>query len=96
MPLWHEEPAARPAERSSVATDHAGGGRRLVQEHEAVGVEIGHGVEPGLAVGPHVRALLLSRVESPFLRVIPWRAKNRDRPLVLVCTPCVVLRAAGT
>jgi hypothetical protein len=31
--------------------------------------------------------LLLSCVRRPFFQLIPWRAKKRDRPLVLVRTP---------
>lgn len=44
--------------------------------------------EPRLTRRLHFGPLLLSRVQRPFLRVIPWRAKKRDRPLVLVCTHC--------
>lgn len=92
MPLRPEQPAALAAGRASVAASHVGGGSGLVEEHQRVGVEIGHGVEPSLAISPYVRTLLLSRVDSPFLRLMPWRAKKRDSPLVLVVT----LRAART
>ncbi|KNY19411.1 hypothetical protein AKJ13_27900 [Methylobacterium sp. ARG-1] len=87
MPLRHEHTAAFAAARASVAASHVGGGRGLVEEHQRVGVEIGHGLEPGLALGFHIRAHLLSRVDSPLLRLMPWRARKRDRPLVLVVTP---------
>jgi hypothetical protein len=50
----------------------------LVDEHEPLGIEIGLAVEPGLAAGGYVRSLLLGRVRRLFLRVTPWRWKNRQ------------------
>ena len=82
MPLRHEQPAAFAAGRASVTAGHVCGGRGLVEENERVRIEVWQGLEPGLAGLPHVGPLLLSRVESPFLRVMPWRVKKRDRPLV--------------
>ena len=88
MALGYEEPAALAARGVAVAAGHVGGGRRLVEEDELVVVEVGLSLEPRLTRRPHVGPLLLSRVLRPFLRLIPWRAKKRDSPLVLVCTPC--------
>ena len=80
--------AARAAHRSPVTPFHVGGGCRLVDEHEPVGIKLELAVEPGLPPFPHVGAVLLTRVNSPFLRVMLWRAKKRCSPLVLVATPC--------
>lgn len=44
-------------------------------------------LEPSLAGCPYVLARLLGGVDCPFLRVMPRRAKKRDRLLVLVCRP---------
>lgn len=76
--LRHEEPAPLTARGASVTAGHVGGGRGLVEEDQRVRVEVGQGLEPGLAGLPYVGPLLLSRIESPFLRVMPWRAKKRD------------------
>lgn len=66
MPLQHEQSAPLTMRGASVAVGHVGGGRRLIEEHEGVGVEIGHGVVPVLALGCHIHAHLLSRVQSPI------------------------------
>lgn len=50
-------------------------------------------LEPRLAGRPYVRTLLLSCERRPFFQLIPWRAKKRDRPLVLVWTPCSASRS---
>jgi hypothetical protein len=50
-------------------------------------------LEPRLAGRPNVRTLLLSCVRRPFFQLIPWRAKKRDRPLVLVWMPCSASRS---
>lgn len=87
VPLQHGNPAALAAQRPSVATDHVRRGSSLVEEHRTVGVEGVLAREPVLLCGLHVRPLLLDRVERPLLRVMRWRAKKRDNPLVLVVTP---------
>ena len=79
-----------------MTADHVGGGRRLVEKDEAVGIEIGLGVEPGEARLLHVRAFLIGCVDRPFLRVMPRRTKKRARPLMPVCTPCSRSRAQLT
>ena len=80
--------AALTAWRPAVAASHAGGGSGLVQEHEAIWIEIELTCKPGLAGRSYVLSLLLSCVHRPFFRVIRCRAKKRDRLLVLTATPC--------
>jgi hypothetical protein len=87
------EPAALAACSPTIAARHVGGRRRLVQEHKPIRIELGLRVEPRLASSPYVRMLLLSWVRRPFFRLIPWRAMKRDRPLVLVWTPCSASRS---
>ena len=64
--------------RPAVAARHVGRGPGLVDEHQAVGLEVELGFEPGLAALHNVRAILLGRVRSLFLRVILWRRKKRQ------------------
>lgn len=87
MTSGRRDPAALAAQSPAIAADHAGVGRRLVQEHETVRIELGLRLEPSLTRRSYVLALLLSCVQSPFLRVIRCRAKKRDRELVLTATP---------
>jgi hypothetical protein len=87
MPGRCRDPAACPARGPAVATDHAGAGRRLVQEHQPLGIEVRLSLKPSLARSSYVFSLLLSCVQRPFLRVIRCRAKKRDRLLVLIATP---------
>lgn len=54
-----------------MAAGHVGRGPGLVDEDEALGVEVELAVEPGLALAQDVRAVLLARVPDLFLRVIP-------------------------
>jgi len=60
-----------------MAARHVGRGPGLVDEDEAVGVEIELAVEPRLPALQDVGAALLAGVGRLFLRVIPWRAKKR-------------------
>ena len=64
--LAEPRPAALAARGAAVAADHVGGGRRLVEEDEHIGVELGLSLEPVLALGPHIRPLLLGGVERVF------------------------------
>ena len=81
------DPAALAARCPAVASNHAGVGRRLVQEHETIRIKRGLRLKPSFTRGSYVFSLLLSCVQRPFLRVIRWRAKKRDRLLVLTATP---------
>ena len=88
MAVRNCDTAALPARRPPVAPHHVGGGCGLVQEHDAVRIEVELALEPPLARLHHVWAVLLSRVERPFLRLMPWRLKKRDSPLKLTVAPC--------
>lgn len=59
------------------------GGRGLVDEHEALGIEIELAVEPGLALLQDVGPLLLGRVRGLFLRVSLWRRQKRQSAVTL-------------
>jgi len=54
-----------------MAAGHVGCRPRLVDEDEALRIEIRLPVEPGLPLFQDVRTVLLDRVTSLFLRVIP-------------------------
>ena len=81
MALRHAHPTALAAGRTSVAAGHGGVGGRLVDEHEAIRIEVELALEPRLARSPHVRPVLLGRVARAFFREIPWRLKKRERLL---------------
>ena len=66
--------------RSAVGTGHIGGCPSLVDEDEALGVEVELPFEPGLAPPQDVRAVLLGRVRALFFTVIPCRSKKRHSP----------------
>ena len=87
MPVRHGDPAALAARSTTIAACHLGRSGRLVEEDQAIRIEIGLTLEPVFARGLHIRPLLLGRVDSPFLRVMRCRAKKRDRLLVLARTP---------
>ena len=87
MPLRDGEAAALAPQGPTVAARHVGGRGGLVEEDQPVGIEGVLVLEPRLASGPYVFARLLGGVDRPFLRVMPCRAKKRDKLLVLVCTP---------
>ena len=54
-----------------MAARHLGRGSRLVDEHQSFGIEIELAVEPGAALAQDIGPVLLDRVASLFLRVIP-------------------------
>ncbi len=87
MPVRDSEAAARAARGSTVAARHVGGRSRLVEEDQPVGTRASWFSNHASRAGPYVFARLLGRVDRPFLRVMPCRAKKRDRLLVLVCRP---------
>ena len=53
-----------------MAAGHLGGGARLVDEDQALGIKVGLGVEPGLTLAQDVGTVLLGRVPGLFLSVI--------------------------
>jgi len=70
-------PQALASGTAAVAAGHVGCRPRFVDEDEALRVEIQLSLEPGMALLQDVGAVLLKRVAGLFLRVMPWRAKNR-------------------
>ncbi len=88
VPVRDCKPAALAPRSPTVAACHVDGRGCLVEEDQPVGIEGVLVLEPSLAGRPYVLARLLGGVDRPFLRVMPCRAKKRDRLLVLVCTPC--------
>ena len=56
---------------AAMAAGHVGGGPGLVNEHKPFGIEIELVFEPGAALAQDVGPVLLNRVASLFLRVIP-------------------------
>ena len=60
-----------------MAAGHVRGGPRLVDEDQALGIEIELAVEPALALRQDVGSVLLDSMASLFLRVMPRRTKKR-------------------
>jgi len=73
----HAGPQSFAARRPAVATRHVRRCPGLIDEDELLGIEIELTVKPFLAPLQDVGTILLGRVRSLFLRVIPRRAKNR-------------------
>src|SRR5919205_3607723 len=84
----HGHSAALAARSAPVAARHGGGGRGLIDEHEAVWVEVELALKPRLARCPHIRPALLGRVARAFVREMPWRLKKPERLLWATRTPC--------
>lgn len=53
-----------------MAAGHGGGGPGLVDEHQALRIEIGLAIEPGPALPQDAGAVLLDRVAGLFFRVM--------------------------
>jgi len=79
--LRHAHPAALATWSAPVAASHGGGGCGLIDEHEAVWVEVELALKPRLARGSHIRPVLLGRVARAFFREMAWRLKKRERLL---------------
>ena len=60
-----------------MAAGHVGGSPRLVDEDQALGIEIELTIEPALALSQDIGTVLLDSMASLFLRVMPRRAKKR-------------------
>ena len=69
MSMRNRHAATLAARSPAVAAHHVGSGRRLVEEDEPFGIEFVLGLEPIVALGSHVRSLLLGGVERVFLCV---------------------------
>jgi hypothetical protein len=70
MTVRNADPQALTARSATVTARHVGGGPGLVDEDQALGVEIKLPFEPGLALLRDVGTTLLGRVRSLFLRVM--------------------------
>jgi hypothetical protein len=70
MSVRNADPQALTARSATVTARHVGGGPGLVDEDQALGVEIELPFEPGLALLRDVGAALLGSVRGLFLRVI--------------------------
>ncbi|ACK85027.1 hypothetical protein Mchl_4251 [Methylorubrum extorquens CM4] len=81
MALGHTRPAAFAPSGAPVAPSHGRVGCGLVEEHEAIRIEVALALKPRLARGFHVRPLLLGRVVCRFFREMQWRLKKRERLL---------------
>ena len=66
MAVGNGGPAALAALGSAPQAGHLGRGAGLVDEDEPLGIEIGLGVEPGLAAKGDIRPLLLGGVRGFF------------------------------
>jgi hypothetical protein len=71
----HAQPLAPRA--AAMTAGHVGCGPRLVDEDQALGIEIELAVEPALALRQDVGSVLLDSMASLFLRVMPRRTKKR-------------------
>ena len=70
MSVRNADPQALTARSATVTARHVGGGPGLVDEDQALGVEIELPFEPGLALLRDVGAALLGSVRGLFLRVM--------------------------
>ena len=70
VPMRHAHPQPLAPRRPAVPTGHLGGGAGLIDEDQPLGVEVGLGVEPGLATVQDIRTALLGRMPGLFLSVI--------------------------
>jgi hypothetical protein len=73
----HTDAQALAAPGTAMGAGHVGLRPGLVDEHQALGVEVGLGIEPGLPPRQDVGTILLAGVRGLFLRVIRCRAKKR-------------------
>ena len=71
----HAHSQSLTARSAPVSARHLGGGTGLVDEDQALGIEIELALEPVLPRLADVGAILLRGVRGLFLRVMPWRRK---------------------
>lgn len=71
MSVRHTGPAALPARGATTQARHLGGQAGLVDEDEALGIEIGLGLEPVVPALQDIGALLLQCMGGLFLNVQP-------------------------
>ena len=77
MPERHAHAQPFTPRGAAMGACHGGGRPGLVDEHQAVRIEIGLRLEPSQTPHQDVRPVLLDGVPGLFLRVSPWRLKKR-------------------
>jgi len=75
------------ARTTAVAARHVGRGPGLVDEDEALRIEIGLALEPVLPAFQDVGTALLAGVRRLFLSVTACRSRKRQSPPMLLRTP---------
>ena len=91
--MGHRGAAARTAPGATIAPGHLGRGAGLIDEHQALGIEIGLRLEPGLPAAGDVRPLLLAGVCGFFerhpvaLEEAPHRALRDLEPVDMLQVP---------
>ena len=81
---------------SAVKAGHLGRGTRLVDEHQALGVQVELALEPGAATPQDVGTILLRRMPGLFFSVIFRRAKKRQSVEIATATPCWASRSRSS
>ncbi len=76
MAMRHGGTASLTARRTATQAGHFGGSPGFINEDEPPGIKIELPLEPGLAGGPHIVALLLTRMRCLFLNVMPRLSKK--------------------
>src|SRR3954453_22138361 len=91
--MRHASPQPPTAQGPPIAPGHVGGSPGLVDEDQALGIEIKLALEPGLAPLANIRPVLLGGMRCLFLRVIWWRRQKRQSALTLTWAPFSANRA---
>jgi hypothetical protein len=86
-------PAADGYAETLIRSRHLRRGPVLVDEHQAVGIEVRLALKPGPAPLQDVQAVLLDGVPCHFLRVIRWRSKRRQIVSIPAVTPALASSA---
>ena len=88
MSVRNRSPQALAPGRPPMQARHLGGGARLVDEDQALGVQVELTLEPGAATAQDVGTVLLRRMPGLFFSVIFRRAKKRHSVETATATPC--------
>ncbi len=87
MTVWDGGPQPLAPERPAVGAGHVGRSPGSIDEHQAVRVEVGLGLEPGTSPPRDVRAILLLGMGRLFFHVIRRRSKKRHSVPMPADTP---------
>ncbi len=88
MPVGDRPQQANAAPTAAALAHHVGGGPGLVDEDQAIGVQLGLECHPMRPRGSDIGTLLLARVERLFLSVSPSRDRVFHIPPLLEATLC--------